>query len=46
MYLQQTIAHWGARLSEIAEHTSERERRAVDAERDTECIEKSAIYAR
>jgi ribonuclease R len=37
----QTIAHWSARLSEIAEHTSERERRAVDAERDTESLKKS-----
>lgn len=37
----QTIAHWGALLSEIAEHTSERERRAVDAERDTESLKKA-----
>ncbi|WP_192598616.1 ribonuclease R [Sporosarcina limicola] len=37
----QTIAHWSARLSEIAEHTSERERRAVEAERDTESLKKA-----
>jgi ribonuclease R len=37
----QTVAHWGARLSEIAEHTSERERRAVEAERDTESLKKA-----
>ncbi|WP_255551249.1 ribonuclease R [Sporosarcina sp. E16_8] len=37
----QTLAHWGAILSDIAEHTSERERRAVEAERDTESLKKS-----
>ncbi|KXH79332.1 ribonuclease R [Sporosarcina sp. HYO08] len=37
----QTVAHWGAQLPEIAEHTSERERRAVDAERDTESLKKA-----
>ncbi len=31
----QTLEHWSANLSEIAQHTSERERRAVEAERDT-----------
>ncbi|MHA6259964.1 ribonuclease R [Sporosarcina sp. CAU 1771] len=36
-----TIAHWEARLSEIAAHTSERERRAVEAERDTESLKKA-----
>lgn len=30
-----TTQHWSAVLSDIALHTSERERRAVDAERDT-----------
>ena len=30
--------------TEIADHTSERERRAVDAERDTECTEKSTVH--
>ncbi|QBQ04361.1 ribonuclease R [Sporosarcina pasteurii] len=38
-----TIEHWNANLTEIAEHTSERERRAVDAERDTTAL-KQAQY--
>ncbi|WP_153731844.1 ribonuclease R [Sporosarcina obsidiansis] len=37
----QTISHWSARLPEIAKHTSERERRAVDAERDTNALKKA-----
>ena len=37
----QTIAHWDARMSEIAQHTSERERRSVEAERDTESLKKA-----
>ena len=37
----QTIEHWSAVLSEIAEHTSERERRAVEAERDTESLKQA-----
>ena len=37
----QTIAHWSANLNEIAQHTSERERRAVDAERDTNALKKA-----
>ena len=41
MFQAQTIAHWGSELSEIAEHTSERERRAVEAERDTESLKKA-----
>ena len=41
MCQQATIAHWGAIMAEIAEHTSERERRAVDAERDTESLKKA-----
>ncbi|MEJ9211237.1 ribonuclease R [Bacillus smithii] len=36
-----TRAKWGARLPEIAEHSSERERRAVDAERATDEIKKA-----
>lgn len=36
-----TVAFWGAHVDEIATHTSERERRAVDAERDTESIKKA-----
>lgn len=37
----QTVAHWDARMSEISQHTSERERRAVEAERDTESLKKA-----
>ncbi|WP_432352699.1 ribonuclease R [Sporosarcina sp. A2] len=36
-----TIAHWDAELPEIAQHTSDMERRAVDAERDTDALKKS-----
>ena len=37
----QTLAHWSAILADIAEHTSERERRAVEAGRDTESLKKA-----
>ena len=37
----QTVDHWKAVLSEIAEHTSERERRAVEAERDTQSLKQA-----
>ncbi|WP_186763937.1 ribonuclease R [Planomicrobium sp. CPCC 101079] len=40
-----TIMHWEANMDEIAEHTSERERRAVDAERDTDALKKSQYMA-
>ncbi|WP_425541812.1 ribonuclease R [Bacillus carboniphilus] len=36
-----TRAKWGARLDEIAKHASEMERRAVDAERDTDSLKKA-----
>jgi len=36
-----TIAKWGANLPEIAKHTSEMERRAVDAERETDDLKKA-----
>ncbi|MEK4028078.1 ribonuclease R [Pseudobacillus sp. FSL P4-0506] len=36
-----TQAKWEARLPEIAEHTSNMERRAVDAERDTDELKKA-----
>ncbi|PLT29050.1 ribonuclease R [Peribacillus deserti] len=36
-----TRAKWGAVLPEIAKHTSERERRAVDAERETDDLKKA-----
>ncbi|OLN23965.1 ribonuclease R [Domibacillus antri] len=37
----QTQAKWDARLPEIADHTSSMERRAVDAERDTDELKKA-----
>lgn len=37
----ETVAHWNAELPEIAQHTSDRERRAVDAERDTDSLKKA-----
>ncbi|MBM7690994.1 ribonuclease R [Peribacillus deserti] len=37
----QTRAKWGTMLPEIAKHTSERERRAVDAERETDDLKKA-----
>lgn len=38
---QPTQAKWDARLPEIADHTSSMERRAVDAERDTDELKKA-----
>jgi ribonuclease R len=40
-----TLAHWDAIMDEIADHTSERERRAVEAERDTESLKKAQYMA-
>ena len=42
---QPTINHWGAIMDDIAEHTSKRERRAVDAERDTDSLKKAQYMA-
>ncbi|WP_391203300.1 ribonuclease R [Psychrobacillus sp. L4] len=42
---QTTINHWGAIIDDIAEHTSKRERRAVDAERDTDSLKKAQYMA-
>lgn len=36
-----TLAQWAMAMDEIADHTSERERRAVDAERDTDALKKA-----
>ncbi|WP_085991404.1 ribonuclease R [Oceanobacillus senegalensis] len=36
-----TINYWKEKMPEIAKHTSERERRAVDAERDTDELKKA-----
>lgn len=40
-----TLAHWDAVMDEIADHTSGRERRAVDAERDTDSLKKAQYMA-
>ncbi|HSI67192.1 MAG TPA: VacB/RNase II family 3'-5' exoribonuclease, partial [Planococcus sp. (in: firmicutes)] len=40
-----TIRHWEANMDDIAQHTSDRERRAVDAERDTDALKKSQYMA-
>lgn len=37
---KETTFKWGQVMDEIADHTSERERRAVDAERDTDALKK------
>ncbi len=42
---KETVSYWGAHMDEIAEHTSNRERRAVDAERDTESLKKAQYMA-
>ncbi|MDW0111009.1 ribonuclease R [Sporosarcina aquimarina] len=36
-----TLAHWDAELPEIAQHSSDMERRSVDAERDTDALKKA-----
>ncbi|WP_088006501.1 ribonuclease R [Indiicoccus explosivorum] len=41
----QTRAAWDAEMPEIAQHTSERERRAVEAERDTDALKKAQYMA-
>ncbi|MEL3962209.1 ribonuclease R [Lysinibacillus endophyticus] len=38
---KETTFKWGQVMDEIADHTSERERRAVDAERDTDALKKA-----
>ncbi|WP_156288412.1 ribonuclease R [Oceanobacillus salinisoli] len=38
---KKTTSHWKERMPEIARHTSERERRAVDAERETDELKKA-----
>jgi len=36
-----TLEHWGMIMPDIADHTSKRERRAVDAERETDDLKKA-----
>ncbi|MEE1130719.1 MAG: ribonuclease R [Caryophanon sp.] len=38
---KETIGYWKSVMDEIADHTSSRERRAVDAERDVEALKKA-----
>jgi len=40
-----TRTKWGLAMDEIADHTSERERRAVDAERDTDALKKAQFMS-
>lgn len=40
-----TLSHWDANMDDIATHTSERERRAVEAERDTDALKKTQFMA-
>ncbi len=42
---KETTTHWGAIMDEIADHTSSRERRAVDAERDTDALKKAQFMS-
>lgn len=42
---KETVVHWNAVMDEIADHTSERERRAVDAERDTDALKKAQFMS-
>ncbi|ATP41708.1 ribonuclease R [Solibacillus sp. R5-41] len=38
---KETVFQWGQAMDEIADHTSNRERRAVEAERDTDALKKA-----
>ncbi|AWE08597.1 ribonuclease R [Lysinibacillus sp. 2017] len=38
---KETVSQWGQVMDEIAEHTSTRERRSVEAERDTDALKKA-----
>ena len=42
---KETLAQWSMAMDEIADHTSERERRAVDAERDTDALKKAQFMS-
>ncbi len=42
---RETIKKWGEMMDEIADHTSGRERRAVEAERDTDALKKAQFMA-
>lgn len=42
---KETILKWQQAMDEIADHTSERERRAVEAERDTDSLKKAQFMS-
>ena len=42
---KETTFQWGQVMDEIAEHTSNRERRAVEAERDTDALKKAQFMS-
>ncbi|WP_332648695.1 ribonuclease R [Lysinibacillus sp. 54212] len=42
---KETVVQWSSVMDEIGEHTSERERRAVDAERDTDAMKKAQFMS-
>lgn len=42
---KETTFKWAQEMEEIARHTSERERRAVDAERDTDALKKAQFMS-
>lgn len=42
---KETTVKWASVMDEIAEHTSDRERRAVDAERDTDSLKKAQFMS-
>lgn len=42
---RETIAKWRGVMDEIADHTSDRERRAVEAERDTDALKKAQFMS-
>ena len=42
---KETVLQWGQVMDEIADHTSNRERRAVEAERDTDALKKAQFMS-
>ncbi|MFF5995222.1 ribonuclease R [Lysinibacillus sp. KU-BSD001] len=42
---KETVVYWNSVMDEIADHTSERERRAVDAERDVDALKKAQFMS-
>ncbi|MEG0471145.1 MAG: ribonuclease R [Solibacillus sp.] len=42
---KETVFQWSQAMADIADHTSERERRAVEAERDTDALKKAQFMS-